>query len=132
AMAAEHGGSPYIGEPVLPSSKPAAVSKPASPGAPTLRVPSGSPNSADLSPYFQVPGGGHGVEGRIGHIAGETVGREESLTHINLQPYMFVEQNMLFSDLRMYRLNEGGQGFNVGLGMRRYFEQQDAIVGAVA
>jgi hypothetical protein len=131
AMAAEH-GSPYIGDPVLSPPKPPAGSKPPAPGAPTLRVPGHDANSADLDPYFQVPGGGHGIEGSIGHIAGETLGRDESLTHINLQPYMFVEQNMLFSDLRMYRLNEGGQGFNVGLGLRRYLEQQDAIIGAVA
>jgi hypothetical protein len=131
ATAAEH-GSPYIGDPVLSPSKPSAPSKPAPPGAPTLRVPGHGPNSADLDPYFQVPGGGQGIEASIGHVAGETVGREESLTHINLQPYVFVEQNMLFSDLRMYRLNEGGQGFNIGLGLRRYFEQHDAIFGAVA
>jgi len=126
--AANPSDSPYLGDPVV-SPDPGAAS-----GAPTLRVVGYSPggNSADLDPYFQVPGGGSGIEGRIGHIAGEAVGRDESLTHINLQPYVFVDQNMLFSDLRLYRLNEGGVGGNVGAGLRRYLAAHDAVFGAIA
>ena len=130
--AADSTGSPYLGEPVLTAGH-SGTNVVSTGGAPTLRVGGvgHGGNSADLDPYFQVPGGGFGVMGRIGHVAGKTVGRKDSLTHINLQPYMFVDQNMFFSDLRMYRMNDGGVGGNVGGGWRRYFEGHDTILGAI-
>lgn len=138
-LAADPGDSPYFGEPIISADQPVTGANgqwcPDCPpgGAPTLRVGGlrGGGNSADLDPYFQVPGGGHGIMGRIGHVGGKTVGRNDSLTHINLQPYTFLNQNMFFTDLRMYRLNDGGIGGNLGGGWRRYLEDHDAIFGAV-
>ena len=132
AAGADSMNSPYLGSPVLTVGGSSTQGVPAG-GAPTLRVGglSHGGNSADLAPYFQVPGGGYGIMGRLGHVGGKTVGRNDSLTHINLQPYMFVDQNMFFSDLRMYRLNDGGIGGNIGGGWRRYLEDHDAILGAI-
>ncbi|MCA9110421.1 MAG: inverse autotransporter beta domain-containing protein, partial [Planctomycetaceae bacterium] len=80
-------------------------------------------------PDFEVPGGGYGFLSRIGHIAGSTVGREESITHIGLAPYLFHEETMLFSDLRLFRTNDAHIGGSVGLGLRHYLIEQDAVLG---
>ena len=138
ASAAETGDSPYIGDPVVTASQTQSVTNssgqfPQSQTAPTLTVGglSDGGNSADLDPYFQVPGGGHGIMGRIGHIVGDTVGRNDSLTHIDLQPYTFLNQNMFFGDLRLYRLNDSGVGGNLGGGWRTYLPNRDVVFGAV-
>lgn len=133
ALAQGVSDSPYFGDPLLSGGDPFApnpvkVAGGSSFEAPTLRV---GGNSADLDQYFQVPGGGHGIIGRIGHVAGPTVGRDDSLTHVNLQPYVFIEENMFFGDFRMYRLNDAGVGGNIGGGWRGYFADHDAILGAV-
>ncbi len=89
----------------------------------------GIPGTGGADPGNEVPGGGLGFLTRAGHIAGETVGRDESITHFGLAPYLFHEQTMLFGDLRMFRTNRGNTGGSAGLGLRHYFAEHDAIWG---
>ncbi|MGD9854862.1 MAG: hypothetical protein AB7U20_07905 [Planctomycetaceae bacterium] len=80
-------------------------------------------------PSHEVPGGGAGFLTQLGHIAGETIGRDDSITHIGLAPYLFHEESMLFGDLRMFRTNEGRTGGSAGLGLRHYHTNLDSIFG---
>ncbi|MCA9075580.1 MAG: inverse autotransporter beta domain-containing protein [Planctomycetaceae bacterium] len=88
-----------------------------------------SPDGGGAGPEFEIPGGGYGFLSRIGHIAGETVGRDDSITHVGLAPYVFHEETMLFGDLRLFRTNEGRTGGSAGMGLRHYLTEQDAILG---
>ena len=58
--------------------------------------------------------GGFGVLGRAGHQAGPTVGRTDSITYMDLMPYMFLEETMLFGDLRVNLGNNGSLGGSAG------------------
>ncbi|MBX3436588.1 MAG: inverse autotransporter beta domain-containing protein [Planctomycetaceae bacterium] len=91
--------------------------------------PAGVDFDFNSSPPHEIPGGGVGFLTRIGHIAGETIGRDDSITHVGLAPYVFVEESMFFGDLRMYRTNEGRTGGNAGMGWRHYLTNQDSIFG---
>ncbi|QDU38298.1 hypothetical protein Mal4_26250 [Maioricimonas rarisocia] len=73
--------------------------------------------------------GGFGIMARGGHVTGPTVGREDSITHMELAPYVFGDQTMLFGDLRVYRTNPGEIGGSAGLGLRHYFPNRDFVLG---
>jgi hypothetical protein len=72
---------------------------------------------------------GLGVTFRGGHMAGSTVGREESITHINLMPYVSINDGMLFGDSRLLRANKGDLGWSFGGGYRHYIQDWDVVVG---
>lgn len=76
--------------------------------------------------------GGFGVLGRVGHIAGETIERNQSITYFDLSPYLFAENTYLFGDGRLFLTNQGKMGFSTGLGVRQYFPRNDFVVGASA
>ncbi|MFG0335041.1 MAG: hypothetical protein ACF8TS_16920, partial [Maioricimonas sp. JB049] len=64
-----------------------------------------------------VAGGGHdigvggfGIMARGGHVTGPTVGRDDSITHLELAPYVFGVKTLIFVDLRLYRTNPGEVG----------------------
>ena len=60
--------------------------------------------------------GGAGWWVRFGHEANKTIGRDESITHIELFPYVFNSFNgVLFGDLRFFRTNQGEFGGNGGV-----------------
>ncbi len=94
----------------------------------------GIPDFASSDPLFNedIPAGGFGAMGRIGHIAGQTVGREESITPIEVMPYMFIDETMLFGDWRLFRTNEGHLGGSAGLGIRHYFPDHNIVLGGAA
>ncbi|MEZ5942791.1 MAG: hypothetical protein R3C18_15460 [Planctomycetaceae bacterium] len=73
--------------------------------------------------------GGFGLVGRAGHVVGPTVGRSDSVTYTDLMPYVFIDQTMLFGDLKFNLGNNGHIGGSAGLGMRQYFNQVDAVGG---
>lgn len=77
----------------------------------------------------QTAGRGFGGWARFGHIAGKTVGRDDSITHIELFPYLFVQDGAIFGDVRFFRTNDAGFGMNTGLGYRHYFENLDRFIG---
>ena len=72
---------------------------------------------------------GLGVTFRGGHMAGSTVGREESITHINLMPYVSINDGMLFGDSRLLRANKGDLGWSFGGGYRHYIQDWDVVIG---
>ncbi|WP_437202414.1 beta strand repeat-containing protein [Planctomicrobium sp. SH664] len=77
--------------------------------------------------------GGFGIKGRIGHEAGKTVGREQSITFFDLSPYMFLDDNsILFTEGRLALGNNGRLGGTAGGGVRHYFERINSIAGVSA
>lgn len=103
----------------------------------------GGPQSAQLMSLGDLTGsvsgggndigvGGFGVMARGGHVTGPAVGRDDSITHIELAPYVFAEQTMLFGDLRVYRTNPGEVGGSAGLGLRHYFANHDFVLGVAS
>ncbi len=74
--------------------------------------------------------GGYGIIGRVGHEAGDAVGREGSLSYFDFSPFSFHGDTVFFGDGRLYVQNSGKMGGNVGLGIRHFFPQRNAILGS--
>jgi hypothetical protein len=77
-------------------------------------------------------GAAFGALVRAGALVGEGVGREESIFPAELMPYFFLEDGMIFGDLRGFRGNNDRWGFNTGVGYRHYFPAIDRIFGVNA
>ncbi|OYW12346.1 MAG: hypothetical protein B7Z55_18355, partial [Planctomycetales bacterium 12-60-4] len=67
---------------------------------------------------------------RGGVITGQGVGRTDTLTPIEMMPYFFLEDGLIFGDLRGFRSSQDNYGANVGLGYRHYVRKWDRIFGA--
>ncbi len=74
--------------------------------------------------------GGMGLLGRVGHVAGDTVGRTQSITYLDLAPYMFVEDTFLFTQGSLFITNQGKMGGSGGVGVRQYYSERDFVLGA--
>jgi hypothetical protein len=72
---------------------------------------------------------GFGMTFRAGHIAGDTVGRSESISHIGLMPYINIEDGLVFGDSRLVRGNDGGLVWSFGSGYRHYIADWDVVLG---
>lgn len=70
-----------------------------------------------------------GVEARIGHEGFKTFGRNDSITHAEVLPYLMVDTHLLFSDLRFFSTNQGFFGGNFGVGYRYLMSDYDRVVG---
>ena len=70
------------------------------------------------------------LTGRAGHLAFETFGRTDSITHVELMPYLDLDQVTLFADTRFFMSNDGYCGGNVGFGYRYRTPEADRFVGA--
>ncbi len=66
---------------------------------------------------------------RGGYVSGPSFGRDKGLAPIELMPYFFVDQSLIFGDLRGFRGDNGRYGANMGLGFRQYVEGWDKILG---
>lgn len=75
---------------------------------------------------------GFGMSFRGGHIAGDTVGRQDSVTHINLMPFVNIDDGLFFGDSRLLRGNEGGLAWSFGGGYRHYVADWDTVLGGNA
>jgi hypothetical protein len=75
---------------------------------------------------------GLGVGGRLGHIAFPTFGRNHSLSHVELFPYVMADDEMLFGDFRLFIDNMGRLGGNGGLGFRHWVSAWEAALGGSA
>lgn len=73
--------------------------------------------------------GGYGVMGRAGHEAGDTVGRNGSLSYFDLAPFSFNGDTMFFGDGRLFVTNRGKMGGSAGLGIRHFFPAQNSVLG---
>ncbi len=94
-------------------------------GVPFHGAPSGSV-SGDVENFN---GGGMGVLLRGGHVAGDTVGRQDSISHIGAMPYATFGESLMFGDARLVRANQGGLAWSFGAGWRHYFSDVDAVFG---
>jgi hypothetical protein len=88
------------------------------------RTPTGS-----VSEVVDSNRAGFGASFRGGHIAGDTVGRNQSITHIGIMPYVNIDNSLIFGDTRLVRANEGGLAWSFGSGMRYYIEDWDVVIG---
>ena len=88
------------------------------------RTPSGS-----ASEVIDSNRDGFGVSFRGGHIAGDTVGRQESITHMNLMPYINIEDGLFFGDSRLVYANQGNLAWTFGGGYRQYIPDWDVVLG---
>ncbi len=66
---------------------------------------------------------------RTGYMAFETFGRDDSLLHVEMLPYIEADQVTLFSDVRFFVSDEGLFGGNVGFGYRYRLFDTDRFVG---
>jgi len=72
---------------------------------------------------------GFGVSFRGGHMAGDTVGRQESISHINLMPYINIEDGLFFGDSRLVMANDTDLAWSFGGGYRHYIADWDVVIG---
>ena len=73
---------------------------------------------------------GFGVQFRGGHTTGPTLGRTQSISHVNLTPFFNVEDGLFFGDSRLSMANEGQLAWAFGGGYRQYISAWDVVVGA--
>ena len=79
------------------------------------------PGMTELPPVIlpDQMGSSKGILGRAGYFALESFGRDESLSDLEILPYVFDGQSLLYSDMRFF-LSEGERlGANLGIGFRR-------------
>ena len=77
-------------------------------------------------------GRAYGVVGRAGVFTGPAVGRTNTIVPLEIMPYGFVNNAMLFGSIRGFRASSDGWGMNLGGGIRYYSERWDRIWGANA
>jgi hypothetical protein len=70
------------------------------------------------------------LTGRAGYIAFETFGRDDSITHAELMPYLELDQHTLFSDARFFMSNDRHFGGNIGFGYRYRLPERNRFIGA--
>ncbi len=81
-------------------------------------------------PMEALQEGGFGMTFQAGHIAGQTLALQEPITHVEMMPYMFMEDGMAFGSARFFRSNTGDYGGSGGVGYRHYFSGYDRYFGA--
>lgn len=69
------------------------------------------------------------VLGRFGYIAFPTFGRNTSITHLELLPYLQAGNDVLFSDVRLFMANTGRFGGNAGVGLRHLDDNWGVVWG---
>ncbi|QDU47481.1 hypothetical protein Mal52_60120 [Symmachiella dynata] len=71
-----------------------------------------------------------GVTGRLRHIAFPTFGRDESLSSLEVMPYMISEDYMFFGDARFNMDNDTRFTGNGGIGYREWIPAWNRLLGA--
>ncbi len=86
------------------------------------------------SPLYQedsgIGVGGMGVMARLGHLAGPSYARKQSITHVEIAPYVFQDDSMVYGDGRVYLTNNGRLSGSAGAGLRHYFSQGNFVLGS--
>ncbi len=90
---------------------------------------SGAQPSGGASESTGLNRDGYGLQFRGGHVAGDTVGRNDSISFIGLSPYFSAGNSLIFGDTRLGRANEGGLVWSFGSGYRYYLEDWDVVLG---
>ena len=87
--------------------------------------------SASLISPAQSDAQDFGIDGRIGHTALPTVGRDTGITYLGLFPYIQNgEEQILFGDIRGFLTNEGNLGANLTTGYRFLEPNNLFVLGA--
>jgi hypothetical protein len=73
---------------------------------------------------------GSGFLFRGAHIEGQGVPQIQSITPVELFPYVIYDESLFFADLRFFPTNDLTVGGNAGFGYRYYSEGLDRIFGA--
>jgi len=71
-----------------------------------------------------------GLNGRAGHLAFKTFGRNDSITAVELFPYLLADDHLIFGDMRGFVSNIGQFGGNVGVGYRYWVDDWERVLGA--
>ncbi len=66
---------------------------------------------------------------RAGYVTGPGIGRQSGIAPVEVMPYFFLEDGMLFGNARGLRSDRDGWAASVGTGYRHYIRQWDRIVG---
>lgn len=77
-------------------------------------------------------GEAYGTLFRASVYTGPGIGRTDTIVPLEIMPYGFVNNAMVFGSLRGFRAAQDGWGMNLGGGMRYYSEKWDRIWGANA
>lgn len=85
-------------------------------------------NSSPYVDYYD----GSGILFRAAHIEGQGIPQIQSITPVELFPYLISNESMIFGDLRFYPTNSLTLGGNAGFGYRYYSESLDRVFGASA
>jgi len=88
--------------------------------------------SAGASELVDVNRRSFGVNTRIGHVTGNSVGRIDPVTYLNVAPYFNVGPNAFIFDFQMGRANEGGLTGHAGGVFRTFVEEWDVVTGISA
>ncbi|MCC7422640.1 MAG: right-handed parallel beta-helix repeat-containing protein [Planctomycetaceae bacterium] len=98
----------------------------AGPGRPARTVDEDEDEDTSSSPE---PNGAVGINGRIGHLAFKTFGRNGSITHAELFPYAMMDEHLIFADARFFTSNDLDYGGNLGFGYRYLQSDWDRVLG---
>lgn len=77
-------------------------------------------------------GEAYGMLFRAGVYTGPAVGRTDTIVPLELMPYGFINNAMVFGAFRGFRAASDGWGMNVGGGLRYYADRWDRIFGVNA
>src|SRR5437867_2942681 len=78
------------------------------------------PSASTAAESVESVPSGPGLQVRGGHIEGQGVPQDQSLTPVELFPFYLMDGSLFFSDVRFYATNDLLYGGNIGLGYR-YF-----------
>jgi hypothetical protein len=98
----------------------------AGPGSPARTV--DADDDEDTSSDTE-PNGAAGINGRLGHLAFKTFGRNGSITHAELFPYAMMDEHLIFADARFFTSNDLDYGGNLGFGYRYLQSDWDRVLG---
>ncbi|MEZ6059296.1 MAG: right-handed parallel beta-helix repeat-containing protein [Planctomycetaceae bacterium] len=93
------------------------------------RTPFSGSSSGSASSTMDENRRGFGMRFRGGHDAGNTVGRLQSVSHVELSPYFSAGDSYLFGDSRIVMDNGGDLAWSFGTGYRHYLLGPDIVVG---
>lgn len=72
---------------------------------------------------------GPGIIGNVGFLGMGTFGRDDSIAPVEVLPYLLLDEDLFFSNLRGFISTEGYFGGNFGVGYRRLVPNQHAWYG---
>lgn len=91
-----------------------------------------SPSGSAEGTFVDSNRDGLGFSARMGHEAGNTVGRNDSASLFQFSPYVNIGNGFAFGDSRLTYANDGGLAWSFGGGYRHFVTAWDAVIGGYA